>query len=256
MSMANDTSYLPDKLPFSSFDFQKNETAIAFRVGKKRFECSIQVYTCAVGDTTYDTGPYVLSPDSAWEVFSEGYNLYLRPRGGGKDSVRLTTDGEEYFAYGIGMPQPQTLLRNPHPHQRPSVVWSPDSKKIVVTRTDERHVLHMHYISYTSTRPRHFEKPYALPGDSIVAVPSLHLLDLTQTLAALKADGAAVPPPANMRVELQPAPFRLGMNTSVRGFAVELEFRQDLRHHVHARREEAAAHGDRRAHRRAAHSRG
>ena len=213
MSMANDTAYNPDKLPFSSFDFLRNETAIELRVGKKRFDCDIRQYSCMVGDTTYDDSPYALSPDSAWEVFSRDYNLWLRSKGG-RDSVQLTTDGVEFFAYGTGTPQPTQLLRNPAPRPRPNVVWSPDSRKLVVSRTDERNVLHMHYISYTSPRPRHFEKPYALPGDSVVALPSLHVLDLTETLAALKADNVAAPAPKNIRVELDPVPFRLSFSSS------------------------------------------
>jgi hypothetical protein len=36
MSLANDTSYVPHKLPFTSFSFVRDESAITFRLGKKR----------------------------------------------------------------------------------------------------------------------------------------------------------------------------------------------------------------------------
>jgi dipeptidyl aminopeptidase/acylaminoacyl peptidase len=215
LSLANDSSYIGEKLPFSSFEFLRNESAIGFRLGRKRFECDIQRYSCAAADTTYDTSPYVLSPDSAWEVFSQGYDLWLRHKGA-KDSVRLTTDGELDNAYGVGTPAPTLLLRNPKPRQRPDMVWAPDSKRLVVTRTDERKVEHMHYISYTSTRPRHFEKPYALPGDSIIPITSLHVLDLRETMAAAGQDGdlSHAPAPRNTRVELKPTPFRVALGSS------------------------------------------
>jgi dipeptidyl aminopeptidase/acylaminoacyl peptidase len=215
MSLANDTSYNPDKLPFSTFDFLRGESAIAFRVGRKRFECELAQYRCTAGDTTYDASPYVLSPDSAWEVFAQGYDLYLRHKGAG-DSVRLTTDGELNNAYGIGVAQPTQLLRTRAPRLRPQVIWSPDSRKLLVSRTDERSVEPMHYISYTSTRPRHFQKPYALPGDSVIPITSLHILDLTQTLAAAGQNGeiARAPLPGNIRVEIQPEPFRLSLGSS------------------------------------------
>ena len=237
MSLAADTSYEPHKLPFSTFDFVRGEMAIAFRAGRRQFECDIRSYACTAGDTLYDRQPYVLSPDSAWEVFARDHDLWLRPRGGG-DSTRLTTDGELYNAYGVGALQPTQLLRSRNPRQRPDARWSPDGRKLLVTRTDERNVERMHYLSYTSTRPRHFEKPYALPGDSVIPITSLHVLDLSETLAALaqeredaSRDGgsagpgrmparatssgaATAPAPRNVRIELAPEPFRVGVGSA------------------------------------------
>jgi len=215
MSLAHDTSYVGDKLPFSNFEFLRGETAIGFRLGRKRFECDIRDYTCMAGDTTYDSGPYSLSPDSAWEVFSQDHNLWLRARGA-KDSVQLTTDGEQYYAYGTGVPQPTQLLRTRTSRPRPQVVWSPDSRKLLVTRTDERNVEQMHYISYTSTRPRHFQKPYALPGDSIIPITHLHILDLTETIAAAGQDSeiSNLPAPRNTPIVIQPEAFRLSVASS------------------------------------------
>jgi dipeptidyl aminopeptidase/acylaminoacyl peptidase len=169
-------------------------------------------------------------------VFAANHDLWLRANEG-KDSTRLTTDGELYNAYGVGVAQPTQLLRNQNRRQRPSVVWSPDSKRLLVTRTDERNVEQMHYISYTSSRPRHFQKPYALPGDSVIPITSLHILDLTETMAALVEGSAApspgagddppgsgesvaaaaertVPLPVNVRVDLEPVPFRVTTGSS------------------------------------------
>jgi dipeptidyl aminopeptidase/acylaminoacyl peptidase len=56
--------------------------------------------------------------------------------------------------------------------------WSPDGKKIVVYRVDERNVGHMHYLSMTSQRVRHFSQPYALPGDSVVPFPHIYVVDV------------------------------------------------------------------------------
>lgn len=211
MSLANDTAYNPDKLPFGSFEFQRGETAISFRVGKHQFDCDIVRYACELTDTTYNRGPYALSPDSAWEVFARDDDLWLRPRGSG-DSVRITTDGEPYFMYGVTA---AAYMRDPKARPRPAVAWSPDSRKLLVDREDERGVEMMHYISYTPTRPKHYEKPYALPGDSIIPIPSVHVLDLTATIAAIEDGNRTDPPlPANHRVELDPVPFRLALSTS------------------------------------------
>jgi dipeptidyl-peptidase-4 len=35
-----------------------------------------------------------------------------------------------------------------------------------------------HYISYTPQRPRHFSQPYALPGDTAIPKPNIHIIDV------------------------------------------------------------------------------
>lgn len=205
MSIANDTSYDPTKLPFRTFKFTndgKNEREIEFTANKKRFLCDISSYQCAIHDTLPSDVPFVLSPDKKWEAFVSKYNVYVRPRGGG-DSTQLTADGERYFSYGLNEPRPSELQR-PQP-RRPQIRWSPDSKKLIVARTDERHVAPMPYISYTPQRPKMYSQPYALPGDSIVPVPEFHILDVATK--------------SNLAVKLAPTPNRLTIVGSARDSA-------------------------------------
>jgi dipeptidyl aminopeptidase/acylaminoacyl peptidase len=213
LTLAADTAYDAHKLPFSSFSFVGGEGAITFRIGKKQFECNIRAYACATRDTLPGVSWAAVSPDSAWEAFVIDYDLYVRRRGG-RDTIRLTTDGEQYNSYGVNAPRAQAQMRR-DTRQRPTVAWSPDSRRLAVMRTDERKVEHSHFVSYTSQRPRHFSQPYALPGDSIIPISSIHILDLAETLAAAEQDGDAKPPaPRNTRVEIQPVPFRLQMGGS------------------------------------------
>jgi len=197
MSVANDTAYDPAKLPFRTFEFVEGERVIEFEARRKRFRCDIVSYTCTVGETQPNRVAFVASPDSTWEAFVHEHDLWIRPMAGG-DSIRLTTDGEEYWAYGLTRPRP-TEMMNPRP-RRPQLRWSPDSKKIAVLRTDQRGVEHMHYISYTSQRPRHFSQPYALPGDSVVPVPNLHIIDIESK--------------RNIALELHPTPNQLSLTGS------------------------------------------
>lgn len=179
MSLANDTSYVPYKLPFQTFDFVDGERAIEFNASRKRFHCELSGYACTVGDTLPNVSRYVGSPDSTLEVFYSAYNLWLRPKGG-TDSTQLTTDGIKEWSYGASEPRPYQLLTShgkPAP-PRAQVVWAPDSKKLIVYRQDYRDVKEMPYISYTSQRPQYFSQPYALPGDSIVPVPNIHIIDV------------------------------------------------------------------------------
>ena len=83
LSMANDTSYDPARLPFRSFKFTddgKNEHEIEFAAGKRRFVCDIASYRCTVHDTLPSDVPFVLSPDKKSEAFIHKYNVYVRPR--------------------------------------------------------------------------------------------------------------------------------------------------------------------------------
>ena len=179
ITMAADTSYDPNKLPFQTFRFAKDnedERSIEFRAGRKRLICDIVAYSCAASDTLPSEVPYVLSPDRNWEAYVSRYNVWVRKRGGG-DSAQLTTDGVEFWSYGFGNPSPQQLLAPRLAPRRPAIRWAPDSRHLLVSRQDERGVLHMPYISYTSQRPRTFSQPYALPGDSIIPIPGAHILD-------------------------------------------------------------------------------
>ena len=205
MSVANDTSYDPARLPFRTFKFAddgKSEREIEFNANKKRFLCDIAAYRCRVRDTLPSDMPYVLSPDKRWEAFVSKYNVYVRPRGGG-DSTQLTSDGVQYWSYGLTEPRPSELQR-PQP-RRPQIRWAPDSKKLVVSRTDERRVAQMPYISYTPQRPKPYSQPYALPGDSIVPLPELHILDIEAK--------------TNLAVKITPAPNQLTITGSARDSA-------------------------------------
>lgn len=179
MTAAADTAFDGNKLPFQTFRFASdgdNEGEIVFNAVRKRFSCNITTYRCVAGDTLPSEVPFVVSPDKKLEAFISNHNVWVRNRETKRDSVQLTTDGVAYNGYGITMPRPSQLQR-PQP-QRPNLRWSPDSKKLAVYRTDERYVAHMHYISYTPQRPKHYSQPYALPGDTAVPHPRVHIVDV------------------------------------------------------------------------------
>ncbi len=214
MSTAADTSYVGTRLPFDDFEFVQELETIEFAADDKRFTCDIVRYSCAVGDTLPDDQPYVESPNGQWEAFVVEYDLYVRPVGGG-DSTRLTTDGEEFHSYGVTAPRPNQI-RNETP-QRPSVRWSPDSRRLAVERIDERGVAHHHYLSMTPQRPVHYSYPYALPGDSIVPRPGVHVLTLDIPAPADGQGGAATLPTlaSNVAVELPEGAISASMNGSL-----------------------------------------
>ncbi|MFN0177489.1 MAG: DPP IV N-terminal domain-containing protein [Gemmatimonadales bacterium] len=205
MSTARDTAYDPDRLPFASFQFTndgQNEREIEFTANRKRFVCDIGAYRCAVSDTLPSEVPFVLSPDKKAEAFIHRHNVWVRSRGG-RDSTQLTTDGVEYWGYGLTMPSPGLVVR-PQPRQ-PTMRWSPDSKRLAVWRVDERNVAHLHYLSMTPQRPKLYSQPYALPGDTVIPVPTLHLIEVATK--------------ANREVRLSPQPAQLNITGAARDSA-------------------------------------
>jgi len=189
LSVATDSAFDPVKLPFASFEFAdqgRNESAIRIRIGKRDVECQLASYQCAVSDTLPSRGRFVRSPDERWDAFVAGYDLWVRPAAGG-DSIRLTTDGERLHGYGTREPSP-TEIRQKRP-RRPTVVWSPDSKRLAVMRYDERNVQSVSLISMTSTRPVTYTYPYALPGDSVVGTSAWYVAEVeSKAVVRLRVD--------------------------------------------------------------------
>jgi dipeptidyl aminopeptidase/acylaminoacyl peptidase len=183
MSVARDTAYDPNRLPFTAIRLTDNERAIEFTANRKRFTCVLATYLCTVRDTLQNRRRAIVAPDSTLEAYVAGFNVWVRPyrREGDTtqagDSVQLTTDGARDWWYGAGPPGPQAQLRR-RPGNPPNLRWSPDSRRLVVYRQDVRGVAEMPYISYTSQRPRMFTQPYALPGDTAIPKPSLYVIDV------------------------------------------------------------------------------
>ena len=63
----------------------------------------------------------------------------------------------------------------------------------------------MHYISYTPQRVKHYSQPYAVPGDSVVPHPYIHIVDVTTK--------------TNVAAKVAPRPNQLSIGGSVRDSA-------------------------------------
>jgi dipeptidyl aminopeptidase/acylaminoacyl peptidase len=178
LTRAADTAVVGSKLPFQTIDFEdegRDERRIRIKLGTRGFSCDMTAYTCMNADTLLPRTRYVRSPDAQWDAFASGNNLWVR-RVGSSDSIQLTTDGEPGYAYGVTSPSP-TQIRQKRP-SAPQVTWSPDSKRLVVPRIDERGVGKFVVYSSTTTRPQYYEYPYALPGDSIVQTYVNYVVDI------------------------------------------------------------------------------
>ena len=181
LSTAADTSYDATRLPFRDIAWVSGDRAIRFSVGRGRsWTCDVATYRCAGPDTLAVTrANEVVSPDGAWVALERGGNLLVRPTAGGVEKA-LTTDGSSDWGYAlanIGCCQQVTNVRN-KTEQRPLVLWSPDSKRLVTTKWDQRNVRLMHLLETRNPGPILHSYRYALPGDSVIPRYDLHVFDV------------------------------------------------------------------------------
>lgn len=173
---AGKASYEPSKLPFHDFTLLNGEKTLRFQSRGRWIDCDVTSYTCAVSSYKPRSAAEVVSPDSQWVAYVKNYNVWIKRANGGGDSTQLTTDGIRLFAYGVTQPRPGQI-RSGQPIA-PAINWSPDGKKLLVMRTDERGVGMFPLYSSTTIRPQSYLMPYALPGDSIYEKGTRYLIDI------------------------------------------------------------------------------
>ena len=174
LSRASGRAYTATRLPFQSFTFNDQLSAIEMTIEGARWTCTLSDYSCRTpevprpgeirrgisgpvrGDQSGSTPRPRMSPDGKWMAFIDNFNVAIRPFGGDKRTV-LSTDGSEGNYYDPA-----------------SLAWSPDSSKLIAYRIRPGYRRLVHYV-YSSPedqlQPQHWAIQYAKPGD---------LLDLEQ----------------------------------------------------------------------------
>ncbi len=203
LSTAAAGQYTAITLPFTTFNFVNDQQAIEADAGRSRFRCTLTDYTCTrIGEALntgtgrggaagtqalagrgggrgpLDTLSYSLSPDGNTETFIQNYNVALRPHvqssaAGGRAGrgtapepafTLLSTDGSEGDAYQLA-----------------SIVWSPDSRKLVAYRRRpgyDRHITYVRSSPADQVQPKYETGPlYQKPGD-LLAVNQPAVFDI------------------------------------------------------------------------------
>ncbi len=181
LSLAADTAYVGEKLPFTTFEFTAAGRSIRFRTDSLRaYECDLNAYTCAgAGKPARESAADVKSPDGQWVAYVEGENLWVRPAAGG-EAVQLSQNGEPDWGYAVppeACCDAVTRVRR-NTEKRPILAWSPDSRRIGTYRLDERGVKPLHLLETAQGRPILHTYRYALPGDSVIPRYSVHVFDI------------------------------------------------------------------------------
>ena len=190
LGAASGAAVRADSLPFDTIAWSARGDSLTVPIGAKRWRCSLGRWSCVEAAPPRSPEPGAAwSPDSSMRVVRVGGDLGLR-RGADTTTARLTSDAEPEYDYG-SMPGNSTYyvssLRT-GAVAPPAVLWSPDGRRFVSYRLDQRGVGLLHLLQLVPDsvqRPRPFAFRYALPGDSVVTRASLIVFD--------PARGTAVP---------------------------------------------------------------
>lgn len=136
---------------------------------------------------------WLLSPDGKKAAFLRTYNLWIQDLESGEECA-LTQDGEHHWAYGV-QPERVNLVAGLNceimiNNAIPEAFWSPDSKKILTVRVDERRVLTLPLTKYVPTdgsvRPQSIATKYALPNDEHIVEYRLAMINVeTKEVSAI-----------------------------------------------------------------------
>jgi dipeptidyl-peptidase-4 len=109
----------------------------------------------------FGTRPESVSPDGKRTAFIRNYNLWVRDIATARET-QLTTDGQKDFGYATDN---AGWIKS----DRPVLIWSPDSRKIVTFQQDDRPVGEMYLVNTKVGHPELSAWKYPLPGDSVIA---------------------------------------------------------------------------------------
>ena len=171
LNAATDSRFAALTLPLTEFTFADGDRAIEFNAVRARWRCAAQEARCTrLGDAPAggrggfagrgggpgagaggpDADAPRPSPDGRWEALIQNHNIATRQTGSVTTTL-LSYDGSEGDPYNLQ-----------------SIVWSPDSKKLVAYRIKPGYARMVHYVESSpadQVQPKHSERFYRKPGD-------------------------------------------------------------------------------------------
>ncbi|TKJ35891.1 peptidase S9 [bacterium (candidate division B38) B3_B38] len=199
LTLATGTEYPAKKLPFESFEFIDEGKAIQFEVEKTTWKCDLATYKCAKVERKERRPDELPSPDGRWIAFVKNFNLYVRSADTGEE-IQLSHDGEALYDYATPLPSPdlEVMVKEGKlvGKVRVAAIWSPDSKKLLSHRIDQRNIGRFHLLQSVppegGLRPVLYSYAYPLPGDKVVPVAELVIFDVEKR-AQVAVDSEPLP---------------------------------------------------------------
>jgi len=172
-------------LPFETIELVESPAGwnLNFQVGSQAWQCDLNSYHCTAAGPVPAPALEIVSPDGKWAVFCKGFNLWLRSTSGG-EAAALTEDGQEYYDYAGTLDSNMTTITNRRSGRQfpPSVLWSPDSKKLLTHRIDQRMLKDIYLLQHVpedgSARPKLYPYRYQLKEDPESPLLELILIDI------------------------------------------------------------------------------
>jgi dienelactone hydrolase len=198
LAEASGTSVSAAALPFRAIELE--DGSIELDAVGAHWRCSLESYACVkVADHRPINPLAVRSPDEKWAVTRRGSDLWLESLETGKETA-LTTDGEPDRGYGIppdGLNFVSLMRRLGLPHLPPAVSWSPDSRRLITHRTDQRGVPLSYLVESTPPgggRPALHTRHYPTPGDEVLPKAELLLFEIPSgKVVAAKTEPLVIP---------------------------------------------------------------
>jgi dipeptidyl-peptidase 4 len=158
-------------LPLEQLRPRDDGRGLGFVLDRRRWTCDVVAYRCERPATAEELAAgSVLSPDGRYALHRQDHNLWVRDTE--RDEVRaLTRDGVERYGYA-------TDNEGWRRSERPAVRWSPDGRRVLTYRLDERGVRALHLLETAEPSPRLHSWAYALPGDTAVPMYERVIIDV------------------------------------------------------------------------------
>lgn len=169
LSKATGESLSPGRLGLDDVKYMNRKELILHR-GKDKFlwntkDNSLEVYV----EEDQGEENYNLSPDGAWEAYTEGFNLFARNIETG-ESKQLSEDGSKEYAYGSWYGWADILEgENADRPEHFGVDWSPNSEWMQVNICDTRTANKMYLLDHSIDslyRPKLLSYYRGSPGDT------------------------------------------------------------------------------------------
>jgi dipeptidyl-peptidase-4 len=190
LSNATGTHYEAGALPFDDLHFGDDGSTLEVEFDRTIWRVNTNNYEWTKVEQRNGIESYQLrSPNGRWVASARDANLYVRDTDTGAE-VALTSDGVPGYGYATpilspllaaGLARPD-YVQYPLAQLFPAAIWSPDSRRILTHRIDERSAGRLSVVQSVplagTTRPRTITYPYALPGDKDVPTAELFIFDV------------------------------------------------------------------------------
>ncbi len=176
----------PYHIQIDKLEFPEDGNVIRFQAEGERWECDLCSYQCAkMPPLPKPAAHELLSPDGRWAAYTEENNLYIRHMETG-EIRQLTHDGEPHYDYA-SEPEASHKIAGGTRKLPPAALWSPDSKKLLTLRVDQRFVRELHLVQNVPANKKDKEpilhsQRYPFPGDEHVAHAEIVICDIERQI--------------------------------------------------------------------------